>query len=97
MQNIKKQGYTKVEGRGGGEVWTKSCNDGTTASVRIDPVKVRTPPRGYADEIPHVHKETVPTERVTDGNYSARDATTYDDSGNQSTIKQDIHIPIEGN
>ena len=94
---LKKQGYTKVEGRGGGEVWTKSCNDGTTASVRIDPAKVRTPPKGYADEVTHVHKETVPTAKVTDGNYSARDATTYDDSGNQSTIKQDIHIPIEGN
>ena len=94
---LKKQGYTKVEGRGGGEVWTKSCNDGTTASVRIDPAKVRTPPKGYADEVTHVHKETVPTAKVTDGNYSARDATTYDDSGNQSIIKQDIHIPIEGN
>ena len=94
---LKKQGHTKVEGRGGGEVWTKSCNDGTTASVRIDPAKVRTPPKGYADEVTHVHKETVPTAKVTDGNYSARDATTYDDSGNQSTIKQDIHIPIEGN
>ena len=94
---LRKQGYTKVEGRGGGEVWTKSCNDGTTASVRIDPAKVRTPPKGYADEVTHVHKETVPTAKVTDGNYSTRDATTYDDSGNQSTIKQDIHIPIEGN
>jgi RHS repeat-associated protein len=52
-----------------GQVWTKSMSDGNTAAVRLDPATSRLPPLGRADEVPHAHKEIVPTSNVINGNY----------------------------
>jgi hypothetical protein len=87
------RGYTSTPANSGGTVWTKPGIDGTTSGVRIDPAKIRTRPRGYADEVPHVHKETVPTSSVdASGNYLMKDATTHDDAGNPNADKRDTHI-----
>jgi RHS repeat-associated protein len=87
----------------GGQVWTKPMPDGNTASVRIDPAMVRNPPLGFADEQPHVHKETVPTANVSNGNYGPphqSGSVPCDDCGQQkigpmAQIAQDIHILIK--
>ena len=86
------RGYTKVNGRGGGRVYTKPCPDGNTAAVRVDPAVVRNPPLGQADEVPHVHKEAVPTPKVKNGNYKAP-SVKFDDPGNPSTNPRATHIP----
>ena len=88
------RGYTAVPGFGGGTVWTKSMPDGSTAAVRLDPAKVRTPPLNYADKVPHAHKEVVPTSGVTNGNYPPSAATKLNDAGAPSTNHTDTHIPI---
>ena len=67
--------------------------DGNTAVVRVDPAMVKPKPRGFADEVPHVHKEIVPTNRVTNGNFARRDATTLDDAGVPSIDPRKTHIP----
>jgi len=95
---LTEQGFTKVDSFGGdGEIWTKPGSDGNTTSVRIDPPKVRTQPEGKADEVAHAHKEIVPTDKVTNGNYKPKHAQTYDDLGSP-TSKNDWdanHIPIQ--
>lgn len=98
QQMLTEQGFTKVESYGGeGEVWTKPGSDGNTTAVRIDPPKVKTPPQGHADEVPHVHKEVVPSDKVIDGNYRPRDAQTYNDNGNPTSRNdwQSNHIVIK--
>jgi hypothetical protein len=41
-----------------------------------------------------VHKETVPTSEVVNGNYSpSGNVTRYDDAGNIATGPADSHIP----
>ncbi len=88
------RGFTSTPAKSGGTVWTKQGNDGVTAAVRIDPAKVRPKPKGFADEVPHVHKETVPTSKIdSSGNYHPHDATTHDDAGKPTTDKRDTHIP----
>ena len=67
--------------------------DGTTAAVRLDPAMVRTPPKGFADEVPRAHKEVVPTSSVVNGNYQAA-STKLDDHGNPATAPNQVHIPI---
>ena len=67
--------------------------DGNTAVVRIDPAMVRARPRGFADEVPHIHKEIVPTSKVTSGNYAPADATKLDDACIPSTDPSKTHIP----
>ena len=50
-----------------------------------------------ADEVAHAHKEIVPTDKVTNGNYKPKHAQTYDDLGSP-TSKNDWdanHIPIQ--
>lgn len=89
------QGYTSAPANSGGTVWTKSLPDGNTAAVRIDPAVERPTPRGWADEVPHVHKEIVPTTEVKDGNYKPSKAvTTLDDNCCSTTNRADTHIPI---
>jgi RHS repeat-associated protein len=86
-------GFSKTVGKNGGAIWTKALPDGNTAAVRIDPPKVRVPPESKADEVPHVHKEIVPTSRVTNGNYPNRGVTTLDDNGIPNRDPRDTHIP----
>jgi hypothetical protein len=63
--------------------------------VRLDPATVRSPAKGFADEVDHGHKEIVPTSSVTAGNYPPSAVTTkMDDSGSASTDKRAQHIPI---
>lgn len=88
-------GFSSTPANGGGTVWTKAGSDGTTAAIRIDPAKVRTPAKGFADEVPHAHKEIVPTSQVTSGNYHPSAATTLDDAGNVTLNRRDTHIPID--
>lgn len=85
-------GYSPVKAKNGGIIWTKSGVDGNTAAVRIDPANLKNI-KGYADEVPHVHKEVVPTAKVSNGNYPQKAATTLDDSGNVTTDKKQSHIP----
>ncbi len=88
------KGFTKVNAKNGGGVWTKPMPNGETASVRIDPAKNRIPPKGWADEVPHAHKEVVSTSNVQNGNYNPTHATTLDEGGSITNIKADQHIPI---
>jgi hypothetical protein len=90
---MKAAGYTSVTGNNGGTVWTKMLPDGNTAVVRVDPAMVRVKPKGFADEIPHVHKEIVPTSKVSSGNYKPADATKLDDCGLPTTDPSKTHIP----
>jgi hypothetical protein len=69
--------------------------DGTTAAVRVDPATVRTPPKGFADEVPHAHKEFVPTSAVQSGNYPNSAATKLNDAGLPAANKAEAHIPIK--
>lgn len=90
---MKAAGYTSVTGNNGGTIWTKALPDGNTAVVRVDPAMVRAKPKGFADEVPHVHKEIVPTSKVSSGNYKPADATKLDDCGVPSTDPGKTHIP----
>ncbi len=97
-KELREAGYTEVASNDGtGKVWTKAGSDGNTAAVRLDPPS--TAGKGYADEVPHAHKEIVASDRVVDGNYRAR-AQKFDDNGNikngtNAEIANDVHIPIE--
>jgi RHS repeat-associated protein len=91
---LRAAGFTSTQARSGGTVWTKSAGDGNTAVVRIDPPMVRAKPRGYADEVSHVHKEIVPTQNVRNGNYDNNPSVVkLDDLGNPSTDQISTHIP----
>ena len=93
---LRAQGYTSVPANNGGTVWTKALPDGNTAAVRIDPATVRVSPRDFADEVPHAHKEIVPTAEVTNGNYKpGKTVTTLDDSCCATTNPAKTHIPIK--
>jgi hypothetical protein len=87
------QGYSSVPANNGGTIWTKAGADGNTAAVRIDPAMVRANPKGFADEVSHVHKEIVPSSAVSNGNYPPSAATTLDDFGNPTTDPRLTHIP----
>ena len=96
QKTLSERGYTSVPAKGGGEVWTKNLPDGNTAAVRVDPAMQRVKPKGFADEVPHAHKEIVPTSSVDGGNYKPSEVSSrLDDLGNPSTNKADQHIPIE--
>ncbi|MBI2807784.1 MAG: RHS domain-containing protein [Planctomycetes bacterium] len=92
---LKRRGYTSVPAHSGGTVWTKSMPDGNTVAVRLDPPMVRTPPKGFADEVKHAHKEIVPTSAVSGGNYPPNAASKLGDTGAPSTGPRDAHIPIQ--
>ncbi len=94
-QDLKDKGFTPVPAHSGGTVWTKEGSDGNTAAVRVDPAMVRPKPKGFADEVPHAHKEIVPTSAVSAGNYPPGAGTTLDDSANPSTDKKATHIQIK--
>ncbi|MED9130256.1 RHS repeat-associated core domain-containing protein, partial [Escherichia marmotae] len=98
-QTLRNRGYSSVQAHSGGEVWTKALPDGNTVAVRLDPAMQRTRPRGFADEVPHVHIESLPTSGVVNGNYGGRNNPTvpvvkYDPSGNIAVTPQDSHIPM---
>jgi hypothetical protein len=88
------KGYTSVPATNGGAFWTKDLPDGNTAVVRIDPATVRVSPKGFADEVPHAHKEIVPTAEITNGNYKpGTTVTTLDDFCCATTNPAKTHIP----
>jgi len=88
---LKAHGYSMVEARSGGEVWTKAMPDGNTTAVRIDPANPKSP-SDYADAVEHTHKEIVSTEKVRDGNYNPKNAKTYDDRGQETREHRNTHI-----
>ena len=96
-KRLRQRGYTAVDARSGGKVWTKNMEDGNTILIRVDPANT-TRNMGYADEVSHAHKEKVSTDKVRDGNYQTAD-TIFDDNGvvlEKNNI-EDIpkaHIPI---
>jgi hypothetical protein len=93
--SLSRRGFSGVAAHDGvGRVWTKPGADGNTAAVRIDPAKVRPEPRGWADEVPHAHKEAVASSKVSEGNYERADVT-YDDQCNVSVDMQAVHIEIK--
>jgi hypothetical protein len=90
------QGFKSTPANNGGSVWTKDLPDGNTAAIRLDPPTIRSPSKGFADEVPHAHKEIVPTNAVTNGNYSpGKTVTTLDDNCCSTTNPRDTHIPIK--
>ena len=97
-KRLRQRGYTAVDARSGGKVWTKNMEDGNTVGVRIDPAKQRRNPLGHSDEVPNAHKEKIPTDKIRNGNYQTAD-TIFDDNGvvlEKNNI-EDIpkaHIPI---
>ncbi len=58
------------------------------------PMDALGPSKGWADEVPHAHKETVRTAHVTDGNYPSKSATTFNDSNQPTSTPSATHIPI---
>lgn len=97
---LRGRGYTSSSAHSGGEIWMKNLPDGNTASIRIDPRKVRNPPLGYADGVLHYHKESVPTDKVNN-NYKPKHSTQYNDQGIPSSKGSnpnhaaDVHIPTK--
>jgi len=92
-KRLRQRGYTAVDARSGGKVWTKNMEDGNTVGVRIDPASGND---GFVDNRLHAHKEIVSSDKIIDGNYKPKHAKTFDDLGNQ-TSKNDWeanHIPI---
>lgn len=84
----------------GGDVWTKDLGDGNTLAVRLDPPNPRATLKGgepRADQVPHAHKELIPTSEVVNGNYSSQapGKTTLNDLGQPSTDPTETHIPIK--
>ena len=96
-KRLRQRGYTAVDARSGGKVWTKNMEDGNTILIRVDPANT-TRNMGYADEVPNAHKEKIPTDKIRNGNYQTAD-TIFDDNGvvlEKNNI-EDIpkaHIPI---
>jgi hypothetical protein len=95
--DVTKQGYSGVTANSGGKVFTKDVGNGRTMSVRVDPPTIRNPPKGFADEVAHCHKESVPTSAITNGNYppSTPNQLKFDDMGRVSTDVRAVHIPIK--
>jgi len=94
-QLMASKGFGKVGAFSGGAVYTKQMGDGSTAAVRTDPAKVRIPPKNFADEKAHAHKEVVPTAMVANGNYAPKAKTSLDDKGDVTTDPSKAHIPIK--
>lgn len=94
-KDLAERGYSPTKANSGGSVWTKPGADGHTASVRLDPAVERTPPKGWADEAAHAHKETVPTGSVSQGNYHPSQATKLNDAAEPALSTAEAHIPIK--
>lgn len=90
-------GYSgPLTGDNGGKIFLKDLGNGRSVRVRLDPATVRNPPKGYADEVPHAHKEAVDTGPTPEDTASqdAANEIRYDDSGCPTTDKVAQHIPI---
>jgi len=93
-RDLRKRGFKSTPAKSGGTVWTKPMPKGQTAVVRIDPAMPSTPKK-FADEVPHAHKEIVPTSAVNQrGNFDQSRATKLDDAGAKTTDPTRTHIPI---
>ncbi len=90
-----KQGYSGVNANSGGKVFTKDLGNGKAMAVRLDPAKTRVPPKGFADEVQHAHKESIPASELKNGNYSpaAKGLTKFADDGKPSVDPKKCHIP----
>jgi RHS repeat-associated protein len=103
---LEAEGFTRqADGANGGRIWTKDLGNGNSIGVRIDDPVVQGPPvpgvsrptlQGFADEVPHVHKEIFPTANKSDWLTRPVDGepwlTKLDDSGTPSTNPGDVHI-----
>jgi hypothetical protein len=90
------RGYNSATAHSGGKVLTKDLGNGRTMAVRLDPPTVRNPPKGFADEVPHAHKESIPTSTVQNGNYpNGPHVRKFDDAGNTSSDPTAVHIPTK--
>ena len=81
-KRLRQRGYTAVDARSGGKVWTKNMEDGNTILIRVDPANT-TRNMGYADEVSHAHKESVSSSCISNGDYGREDrpnVTKYNDS-----------------
>jgi RHS repeat-associated protein len=101
-KDLKRRGYRSCPSESGGNVWTKPMPKGQTAVVRLDPAEKRIPPKGWADEVPHAHKEIIPSGKTAyNGNYDPKDPKIIklDDAANPVDDSTDAgrraaHIPI---
>jgi len=88
-----------VEGDNGGDIYIKDLGNGRSVRVRVDPAKVRNPPEGKADDVPHAHKETVDTgtdkDKEETASKDAKNEIKFDDTGCPSTDWKDTHTPIK--
>jgi len=108
---LKDQGFAgPAKAKSGGKVFTKDVGNGRTIGVRLDPAEATGPgtrrpeAKGWADEKPHSHKESVPSSEVHDGNYDprAKEKLIFDDAGKvrnpkAASDKDATHIPMNGN
>ena len=100
VQCLRQRGYTAVDTRAGGKVWAKSMEDGNTILIRVDPANT-TRNMGYADEVPHAHKESVSSSCISNRDYGREDrpnVTKYNDSNEPIPSRgreREVHIQIE--
>ena len=99
-KRLRQRGYTAVDARSGGKVWTKSMEDGNTILIRVDPANT-TRNMGYVDEVSHAHKESVSSSCISNGDYGREDrpnVTKYNDSNEPIPSRgreREAHIQIE--
>ncbi|MEB3013980.1 hypothetical protein [Capnocytophaga gingivalis] len=74
--------------------------DGNTILIRVDPANT-TRNMGYADEVPHAHKESVSSSCISNRDYGREDrpnVTKYNDSNEPIPSRgreREVHIQIE--
>ena len=90
------RGFKETAGNNGGRVFTKPMQKAQAAVARIDPAELRPTPRGWADEVPHAHKEIVDGAWVSRrGDFDPWETrVTLDDSGTKTSDRVRTHIPI---
>ena len=90
-RELERRGFTKIKDRNGDQTFVKQTDDGMYAVVRTDSGK--NSGRGYADDVDHSHKETAGSYNEN-GFTDTRSTTTYNDLGNTSSNREEIHIPM---
>ena len=90
-KELENRGFTKIKDQNGDQTFVKKTNDDKYAVVRTDTGKNTN--RNYADDVNHAHKET--SNSYNDRGFTdTRSTTTYNDLGEESTNRSEIHIPI---
>ncbi|EMB43791.1 RHS repeat-associated core domain-containing protein [Treponema denticola ATCC 33520] len=90
-RELERRGFTKIKDRNGDQTFVKQTDDGMYAVVRTDSGK--NSGGGYADDVDHSHKETTGSYNEN-GFTDTRSTTTYNDLGNTSSNREEIHIPM---